>query len=302
MHTRLGRSGPIVRASFAVILLASVVACAPGGTSLRTISESTVTPVASGPIAQPAPAVQSAPAVGAPVNGAVPAPAAAQSVAGVAAQPVPAVQTAAPSSVRGIAVSGTGRVSARPDQATVSAGVQTRGRTAQEAQSENNQTMQAVIAAIKAAGIPDRGIQTNGLSLYPNYGQNQVINGYDATNNVAITVDNVDQVGAVLDAAVKAGANQATNVRFGFKDETGLRNKALAAAAADARSKADALAAALGVKVSGIESVTEAGVSTPIVYQQPRALAAGVASAAPAPPVEPGELSVTATVTIVFGY
>src|ERR1700730_16357587 len=91
MNIRLGRSRPIVRASFAVILLALVVACAPGGSSLRSISDSTATPVASAPAAEPASAVQSGPAVGAPVNGAAPAPAVAQSGAAVVAQPVPAV-------------------------------------------------------------------------------------------------------------------------------------------------------------------------------------------------------------------
>src|SRR5690349_17657715 len=106
-NTRLGRYGSIVSTSFAVVLMTSVLACAPAGTSLRAISDSTATPVASAPIAPPAPAVQSGPAVGAPVNAAVPAPAAGQSVASVAAQPVPVVQTTAPSSVRGIAVSGT---------------------------------------------------------------------------------------------------------------------------------------------------------------------------------------------------
>jgi uncharacterized protein YggE len=160
--------------------------------------------------------------------------------------------------------------------------------------------MQAVIAAIKGIGIPDKNIQTNGVSLYPIYDQGQTISGYNASNNVVVTVDDVNQVGAVLDAAVRAGANQATNVQFGFKDESALRNQALAAAAADARGKADALAGALGLQITGIESVAEGGVSTPIL-QQPRPLA--VAAAAPAAaPIEPGELEVVAQVTVVFGY
>ncbi len=304
----------VIGASMGVIVLGLVVACAPTSANLRAIAESTSTPVAGvtapaiapgAPLAPQKPPVGGGQTVGAPGNSAIVAAAPAQGFAGstsaIAAQPIPAVQTAQPSSVRGIVVSGTGQATARPDQATVSAGVQTRGRTAQEAQSANNQAMQAVIAAIKALGIPDNKIQTNGVSLYPNYDQGQSINGYNATNNVVVTVDNVDQVGSVLDAAVKAGANQATNVRFGFKDETTLRNKALASAAADARGKADALAAALGLKVSGIESVAEGNVSMPIVYNQPKPFAGAAASQASAP-IEPGELNVTAEVTIVFGY
>jgi uncharacterized protein YggE len=160
--------------------------------------------------------------------------------------------------------------------------------------------MQSVIAAIKGLGIPDKDIQTQGVALYPIYDQGQAITGYNATNNVVVTVENVDQIGKVLDTAIQAGANQATNVQFGFKDETKLRNQALAAAAADARGKADALAGALGLQISGIESVAEGNVSYPMPLA-PRAL--GVASAASVPaPVEPGQLAVTAQVTIVFGY
>jgi uncharacterized protein YggE len=89
-------------------------------------------------------------------------------------------------------------------------------------------------------------------------------------------------------------------VRFGFKDETKLRNQALAAAATDARGKADALAGALGLQISGIESVAEGSVSMPVPLPV-RAL--GVASAAPVPaPIEPGQLEVTAQATIIFGY
>jgi uncharacterized protein YggE len=254
------------------------------------------------PIAPPAPARAAGnvgTSAGASASVAPGAPALAAPAA-ISLQAQPAIAPAPPSSTRGIVVSGTGQVSARPDKASVSAGVQTRGRTAQEAQTENNQSMQAVINAIKALGIADKDIQTNGVSLYPMYDQGQTITGYNATNDVTVTVNQIDQVGTVLDTAVRAGANQATNVRFGFKDETTLRNKALASAAADARSKADALAGALGLSITGIDSVAEGGVNVPIITQ-PRAL--GVAAAAPsAAPIEPGELNVTAQVTIVFGY
>ena len=199
--------------------------------------------------------------------------------------------------VHGIIVSGSGLVNMRPDRATVTAGVQTQGRTAQEAQSENNQTMNAVIAAIKAVGIPANDIQTVGVSLYPIYNQGQTVSGYTASNNVSVLVENVDQAGPVLDAAVKAGANQSSNVAFGLKDESSARNKALALAAADAKSKADALAGALGLKITGVQSVTESSSSTP---PRPYPMAMAAAPSAQAIPIQPGELGVTAQVTIVF--
>ncbi|HLG51643.1 MAG TPA: SIMPL domain-containing protein, partial [Chloroflexota bacterium] len=212
----------------------------------------------------------------------------------VAANPAPPVS----GSTHGITVTGQGRIQARPDQATIETGVQTQATTAREAQAANNRAMQAVISAIKAAGIPDRDIQTSGLSLSPIIGENQTVQGYRAVNNVTVRIENIDQTGAVLDAAIQAGANMAGSVRFGFKDETSLRNQALAAAAADARSKAAALASALGLQISGIESVVEGTVSIPIPLAAPRA----VASASEAVPVEPGEQTITAQVTVVFSY
>ena len=218
---------------------------------------------------------------------------------GVVSAPLAVGTTGASDVTHGIVVAGNGTVSAPPDEAFVSAGVQTRATTAQDAQAQNNQTMQAVITAIKALGIPDRDVQTSGISLFPVVTQNQTISGYNASNNVTVTVENINQAGAVLDAAVKAGANNSTNVRFGFKDDTTLRNKALAAAASDARSKADALAKALGLNVTGIQSVTEASTSSPRPFQ---AAGASLAAAPANVPVEPGELSVNAQVTIVFAF
>lgn len=227
-------------------------------------------------------------------------------VAGAGAS-APAVIRAAPNAattpgstlVNGISVSGTGQIQAQPDEAFVSAGVQTRAQTAQDAQTTNNRQMQAVIDAVKAVGIPAKDIQTSGVSLSPVYGENQTLQGYEARNNINVTVEQVGQAGQVLDAAVKAGANQAGGITFGLKNDTELRNKALAAAVADARSKADAIAGAAGVKITGVEAITESSVNVPIpVARAP--LAASAASQAT--PVEPGQLTVTAQVTVVYGY
>jgi uncharacterized protein YggE len=239
----------------------------------------------------------------APPQIAAAAPASAALVSGGASaiQPQVILPIATPGAVpvRGIIVTGSGQVDAPPDRAFVTAGVQTRGRTAQEAQNDNNLTMQAIIVAIKAVGIPDKSIQTTGVSLYPISDQGQVITGYNASNEVDVTVDQIAQAGAVLDAAVKAGANQSAGVRFGLKDQATPRNQALAAAAIDARSKATALATALGLQITDVESVSEESVNVPI-YSPPRAFAG--AAVAQSVPIEPGQLTVSAQVTIVFGY
>lgn len=289
--------------------LFSVTACANGALAP---ASSTATPVGPAGSAANGASGSGIPAAGAPVggvsgpNGAAvaqsAAPAARGAVAAAApsqAQIVPPVTTPGPVMVHGIVVSGNGVIRVKPDEATLTAGVQSRGTTAEDAQSQNNATMQKVVDAIKAAGIPDANVRTSGISLYPIYADNQVVTGYSASNNVVVVVDQMSQVGAVLDAATKAGANVESSVQFGLKDDSAAKGQALQAAAADAKAKANALASALGLQITSIESVSEGSVSTP-VFVAPRAAAA--AQSAASVPVQPGEMDVTAQVTIVFGY
>jgi len=244
-----------------------------------------------------------APAQGSgPVGVAVAAPASAASAARspVIVQAAPdAATTSGTPQANSITVSGTGQIQAQPDEAFVSAGVQTRAQTAQDAQTTNNRQMQAVIDAVKALGIPAKDIQTSGVSLSPVYGTNETLQGYEARNTINVTVEQINQAGQVLDTAVKAGANQTGGISFGLKNDTALRNKALAAAVADARSKADALAGAASLKISGIQAISESSVNVPIpVARAPL----GAAASPQAVPVEPGQLTVTAQVTVVYGY
>ena len=218
-----------------------------------------------------------------------------QSVQGSASTNV--THAAAPPLQRGIVVNGTGSVSARPDRAVVSAGVQKRATSAQEAHDATSQAMQGVIGAIKGLGISEQAIRTGGVSLYPMSDDKNTITGYVATNTVTVTLDNVDQAGPVLDAAVKAGANTADNVQFTLKDPSALRHQALSAAVADARAKAAVLAEAAGVTLPSLESISEGGMSEP----QPLTSAGmGAAASAPTMPIEPGQITVTANVTVAF--
>lgn len=222
-----------------------------------------------------------------------------RSASGVASfSPAPAIAGQAASLPRGITVTGVGRVKVRPDQALVSTGVETHAPTAQDAQAENNRQMQAVLAALKGMNIPDTNIQTSGLSLFPVTDQNQKVTGYNARNQVTVRIDAIDQAGAVLDAAVKAGANQIGGVQFTLKDETISRNQALGDATKDARAKADALAKALGLQITDIQAIAEASTGG-VEYIGPRVAAAPAAGSAP---IEPGEIAVSAQVTIVYGF
>jgi uncharacterized protein YggE len=206
----------------------------------------------------------------------------------------------------GIAVTAEGQVSAAPDVAFVNLGVQTEAQTAQAAMQANNQAIAAVIAAVQGAGIPENKIRTVGVSVTPitapsrpNEGTPPQTVGYRATNTINVTVDDIGRAGAVLDAGIGAGANLANGLSFGFKDASGLRRQALDQAARIARADADALAASLGVRITGVRLAEEQGVNAPVPFNR---VAAAPEAAGGAVPVQPGQLTVTANVRIVFDF
>lgn len=196
-----------------------------------------------------------------------------------------------------LTVVGEGSVEATPDIAYLTVGVQTTAATAQEAQRSNAERMNVVVARLRSLGVAERDLRTSGLSLGPVMDRQQQITGYRAQNNLAVTVRDVSQTGALFDAAVASGANTGGSIRFGFADETALRHQALAAAVADARARAEATARAAGVQLRGIRAISEEGISIPT----PRvALPAAAPAVEQVTPIQPGEQRVTARVQIVF--
>lgn len=222
--------------------------------------------------------------------------AAAALIAPTAAHSVFAGSSASPirqTSAHVISVAGHGEIQVTPDEATLNVGVQTTGSDSQSAMSANADKMQAVIAAIESRGVPSKNIQTGNLSL----GYDQEKDRYVATHTVTVQVDDVTQVGSVLDAAVAAGANMSWGVSFGLKDTASAQDQALKDAIAHARQHAGAMAAALGVSIAGVQSASTASYNTP-----PPPIYAGVASstAGSSTPVQPGQTTVTADVTVVY--
>jgi hypothetical protein len=203
-----------------------------------------------------------------------------------------------------INVSGVGRVKITPDVADVQLGVTVQADTAQEASDEAATLMDAVIAAIVAAGIPEADIQTTQLSLYPVYDYNDnppQIEGWEASNIVQVTVRDVAGVGDVVGAATGAGATNVQGITFRVDDPSGAEAQARSAAVADAQAKAEQLAADAGVTIVGVKSITE------VSFNQPQPIAfersvAGVEAAfdAAAPPVLPGQTEISVTVTMQF--
>lgn len=205
-------------------------------------------------------------------------------------------------SPRTITVSGEGKVSSAPDMATISTGVVTQAKVAQQALQANNQSMDRVMKVLQEQGVAAKDIQTSQFDVQPVHEtdargrQQPEIVAYRVSNRVQVDVRNLPKLGEVLDALVEAGSNDISGISFGVADESRLLNEARSRAVADAKSQAAVFAQAAGVKVGRVRSIR--GVSGPIPgrrqsFQMARAAADNV-------PVATGELDFRVTVQMVF--
>ena len=164
-------------------------------------------------------------------------------VAVFAAVSLPGPASSAAAEAGGITVQGTASVTAVPDRAELSFGVESQGQTAKAALAANAAEMRRVIAAVKAAGGTD--VTTQSVSLSPRYDEQNAVQAFVATNSVSATIKELAKAGALIDAAVNAGANQVYGPSLSRGDQGELYRNALKAAIADARASAQALASAL---------------------------------------------------------
>lgn len=201
-----------------------------------------------------------------------------------------------------VRASGEGMMTAKPDQATVTIGVTTQSANADAASQQNAKQLAAVLAQMKSDLGAKADIRTSGYSLTPNYkygnGTAPTITGYTASNSVLVKVEDLPRLGAVIDAATKTGANTIQGIVFGLKDAAGLQAQALAKAAQNARVNAEAIAAALGLRVVRVHSA-ETDSTSPAVPVQARFQAMAADARMPTP-VEAGTIEVRATVTIAL--
>ena len=218
------------------------------------------------------------------------------------AAPATALAQAAPAS-DGTLLSVSSRAEARkaPDIATFSAGVVTQAADGNAALRQNAEQMNRVLAAIKAAGVADKDVQTSGISLNPQYryeeNQPPRITGYQASNTVNVKLREVAKMGKVLDALVASGANQVNGPSFGIDDPEPLYDRARLDALKAARARAETSAGALGVRVRRIVSISEGGAAMP--SPMPR-MAMMKAEAYDSTPVAAGESSVSVNLDVVF--
>lgn len=241
---------------------------------------------------------------------------AATAMAGCATAPMAMAQTPAPmhgpmhmppmSSIQPettITLTGKGSVAHAPDIAIISVGVSVEAKTASEAMQQQATQMAGVFAAVKAAGIADRDMQTGNISLnpvyeYPNNARPR-LTGYQANNSITIKVRKLDTLGKTLDAVVKGGGNTINGISFSIDEPEKYQNDARIEAVKDAAAKAELYAQAVGYKVKRIVTISEQE-----FYPQPVPMMAmrmqDAGGGAPETQIAAGEVSLEQTVTVLF--
>lgn len=203
---------------------------------------------------------------------------------------------------RRISVTGQAQVSAKPDIAMISVGVQSMAKTAADAIAANSAIMEGVFSAITAAGIDRRDMQTSQFNVGP-VGQDRrsapnnqpKITGFQVNNLLRIKVRNVARVGAVIDALATAGANRFNSISFQIENPTPLLDQARMEAVKDARRKAELMATAAGVKLGPVLSISDA--------QRPqggKGEMMQMAAMSKAAPIAEGEVSLSAQAYVIF--
>ncbi len=206
-----------------------------------------------------------------------------------------------------LSITAVGDVTRQPDIAYITAGVQNEAKTAKEAMAANARNMAGVMKALKAAGIPDKDVQTSNFSLNPRYDYikdannntgRQVLAGYAVSNQVTAKVSKLDTVGSTLDALVSAGGNTVNDIRFALDNDKPARDEARRQAMQAAVQRANLYAEAAGYKVARIVSINESfqAFEPQLKVTSMRAMAADSAPT----PIASGELTFNASVTVLF--
>ncbi len=198
-----------------------------------------------------------------------------------------------------ISIIGTASIDAKPDLATVNAGVESTGPTARDALTANSKRMTAVFDAIKGLKIEDRDVSTSNFNISQNWRhgpEGSKPDGYRVSNQVTLRLRDVSRVGEVLDALTSAGVNQAGNIQFEVENADTLLDEARSEAVGKARKRAELYAAAAGVTLGKVMNISEGGFN-PRPSHQYAAMESRMASA---PPIAPGEQKLSVSVTVTW--
>jgi len=207
----------------------------------------------------------------------------------------------------GIWVSGTGKVTATPDIATLSVGIEAQADTVTEAQSQAAGAMSAVMQALEDNGVAENDIQTqyysvNQVTRWDGIKQQQEVIGYSVTNMVTAKLRAIDKVGGIIDAVATAGGDltRINSIGFTVDDPSGYQAEARELAIADARDKAEGMAAAAGITLGKITYLTESSYLPSPIYRGDMVAEAAAGVPAVETPISAGELEISVNVQINY--
>ena len=200
-----------------------------------------------------------------------------------------------------IAIQARGEVQVAPDRARVQVGVETQAKTAAVAAAENSKKQTAVLAAIRALGIPSSAISTLNFTVAPvqRYDEKErkvMVDGYTVSNIVQVETDKIEQTGSIIDAALTNGSNRIAGLDFLVKDPSKARDAALTLAVESARHQADVAARAAGGRIVDLLELSVNDFERPEPRQTMMVSRAMSAEAAPTP-ISEGTSTVAVTVT-----
>ena len=206
-----------------------------------------------------------------------------------------------------IAVSGTGETRISADTAVVSLGVSARDQDVLKAQQKVNEAIAKIRQALTDSGVAEENINTDYMSIYALYNYDEdveKVQAYNASMTLAVKVTDMEIVGTVIDEAFAAGANTLNGISFSASDTDAARDESLKAAVAEASAKAEVLAEAAGMKITGIETISEGDVysydNTVGNFSAKRSAVEGAMDTGYGTTVQAAKLIVSATVTITF--
>lgn len=201
---------------------------------------------------------------------------------------------------------GMGKVTAIPDIATFTIGVQTEKTTVADAQKENNDKMNKIISAMKDLGVKADDLQTTDYNIYPQYDYptgRQVLRGYQVNQSILVKVRDMNKVGNLFAKAGELGANNVGGLNFTIDDPEIYRADARIKAIKNAQEKAEVLSKATGIKLGKIVSFAESGTTPPgpIYYDKAIGLGMGGAGSSVTPPdIQSGNQEVVVNVVVSY--
>ncbi len=205
----------------------------------------------------------------------------------------------------GIAVSGTGKISGAPDTLTMTFGVTALADSVADAVTDSAKSAEAVIAALKAAGVADEDIQTANYSIFPRYdyrNETEILVGYQVENSVVAKIRDLGRAGTLIDDVVSAGGDAVivSGVSFSIEDNSKLVEAARERAWKDAHAKAQQLADLAGVKLGKPTSISESFTAPPVAYPYDEYRAAMPTGEDAATSIAPGSQEVAVTLSVQF--